>query len=70
MIYILKNKHKTRIDIQFILDEVKSAGGLEYASDKMYQYRDLALNILTDCPQNEYTNGLKQLVNFTTERKY
>jgi octaprenyl-diphosphate synthase len=70
MIYILKNKHKTRTDIQFILEEVRSAGGLQYASDKMYQYRDLALEALTDCPQNEYTNGLKQLVNFTTDRKY
>jgi len=70
LIYILKNKHKNKSDIRFVLDEVKAAGGLDYASEKMNLYRDQALAILNQCPQNEYTQGLIQLVKFTTERKY
>ena len=53
-----------------ILDEVKAAGGITYATEKMINYRDRAIDILNECPQNEYTNGLKQLVKFTTDRRY
>lgn len=70
MIYILKNKNKNKNEIQEILNEVSAAGGLEYASEKMNLYRDRALSILQECPQNEYTYGLTQLVKFTTERNY
>jgi octaprenyl-diphosphate synthase len=70
LIYLLKNKHKNKADIQMILGEVKASGGIEYATEKMKYYRDRALDILSECPHNPYNNGLQQLVKFTTDRKY
>lgn len=70
MIYLLKNKHTRKEDILTILQEVQNAGGMQYAAEKMKEYRDRALAILDTCPQNEYNRGLKQLVQFTTDRKY
>jgi octaprenyl-diphosphate synthase len=70
LIYLVKNRNKDKAAVSVILEEVKSAGGISYAEEKMYQYRDEALNVLSSLPENEYREGLAQLVLFTTERKY
>jgi octaprenyl-diphosphate synthase len=70
LIYRIKNKNKNKADIAAILDAVRSAGGIEYAIQKMDEYRDRALNVLTSLPDNEFRQGLDKLVRFTTERKY
>lgn len=70
LIYLLKNKNKNPDAVAAILEEVTSAGGISYATEKMYAYRDGALNVLSSLPENEYKEGLAQLVRFTTERKY
>ncbi len=70
MIYILKNKHKNKEYVRQILQEVKHAGGLDYATEKMNNYRDRALEILKEFPDNACNRGLSELVRFTTERKY
>ncbi len=70
LIYLVKNRNKDKAAVSVILEEVKSAGGISYAEEKMYQYRDGALNVLSSLPENEYREGLAQLVLFTTERKY
>jgi len=70
LIYLVKNRNKDKAAVSVILEEVKSAGGISYTEEKMYQYRDGALNVLSSLPENEYREGLAQLVLFTTERKY
>ena len=70
IIYLLKNKNKKKAYIEQILQEVKLAGGLEYAAEKMNNYRDQALRILEEFPDNECNRGLAELVRFTTDRKY
>jgi octaprenyl-diphosphate synthase len=70
IIYLIKNRNKDKAAVSSVLEEVKSAGGISYAEEKMYQYRDGALNVLSSLPENEYREGLAQLVRFTTERKY
>jgi octaprenyl-diphosphate synthase len=70
LIYILKNKNKNKEHIRQVLEEVSSEGGLDYASEKMNSYRDRALEILKEFPDNACNRGLAELVRFTTERKY
>lgn len=70
LIYLIKNRNKDKAAVSSVLEEVISAGGISYAEEKMYQYRDGALNVLSSLPENEYREGLAQLVRFTTERKY
>jgi octaprenyl-diphosphate synthase len=70
IIYILKNENRKNKFIKEIVDEVKKNGGIEYATRKMHYYRDQALQILSDLPDNEFRKGLADLVQYTTNRKY
>lgn len=70
LIYIIKNENKRKKNVQYVIDEVVKAGGIQYATDKMNRYRDEAIEILKQFPQNEIRDGLESLVRFTTDRKY
>ncbi len=54
--------------ISEVIDFVTNQGGLDYASKKMYEYRDKALAILATCPDNEASESLNKLVHFVIER--
>lgn len=70
LIYILKNKNKNRDAVKHVIDEVVKCGGIDYTKEKMAHYRDEAIRVLYQFPQNEIRNGLEELVRFTTDRKY
>jgi len=70
IIYIIKNENKKKDKVKFVIDTVVSCGGMEYAKNKMNQFRQDALNILHQLPESPYRNGLENLVNFVTDRKY
>ena len=70
IIYIIKNENKKKDKIKFVLDKVVECGGMEYAKNKMNQYRQDALKVLHQLPENPYRAGLENLVNFVTDRKY
>ncbi|MBO9617583.1 MAG: polyprenyl synthetase family protein [Niabella sp.] len=70
IISIVKNNNNDRAKVQWVLDAVKDAGGISYAIEKMYTFKQEALDILDTCPDNEYKDGLIDLVNYVTERKY
>ncbi|MCK7559582.1 hypothetical protein MKQ70_33385 [Chitinophaga sedimenti] len=53
-----------------MIDLVKSSGGIAYAREKMLQYRDEALAILHQLPDNEIRSGLESLVRYTTDRTF
>jgi len=70
LIYILKNENKQKKHINQVIDEVIKAGGIAYATERMNQYRDEAIALLHQFPENEIRNGLESLVRYTTDRKY
>ncbi|QES90172.1 polyprenyl synthetase family protein [Rhizosphaericola mali] len=70
IIYIIKNKNTDKDAIQFVLDAVNQCKGLEYATQKMFQFRDEALQILQQYPVSETRDALEQLVRYTTDRKF
>ena len=70
LIYILKNKHKNQTEINFVIEKVIEAGGIEYATQKMLAYRDEALSILHQFDKTAVRDELESLVRFTTDRKY
>jgi octaprenyl-diphosphate synthase len=65
---IVKNKKKTKTEINEIISFVMDYGGLEYAEIKMNQYRDKALAILDSYPDSEVKESLKKFVFYTTSR--
>ena len=70
LIYLIKNENKNPEKVKQIIDAVVSAGGIEYAKEKMNGYRDEALGILHEFPDNNVRNALEELVRYTTDRKY
>jgi len=70
LIYILKNENRQKKYVNQVIDEVKKAGGIDYAVKRMNEYRDEAIALLKQFPENEIRNGLESLVRFTTDRKY
>jgi octaprenyl-diphosphate synthase len=70
IIYIIKNENTDNDKVKFVLDEVKQAGGIDYATRKMFEFRDEALQILHEFPQTEVRDALEELVRYTTDRKY
>jgi len=70
VISIVKNNNNDKQKVAWVLEVVKSAGGIQYATEKMYEYKKEALDILMQFPDNEYRQGLKDLVDYVTERKY
>jgi octaprenyl-diphosphate synthase len=70
IIYIVKNQNKDKDKVQFVIDEVKKAGGIDYATKKMFAYRDEALALLHEFPQSDVRDALEELVRYTTDRDY
>ncbi|MES2892445.1 MAG: polyprenyl synthetase family protein [Bacteroidota bacterium] len=70
LIYIVKNDNKKAARVQHVIDTVIENGGIAYASEKMNTYRDEALSILHEFPDNEVRSALEELVRYTTDRKY
>ncbi len=70
LIYIIKNENKNTKKVRQLITAVEAAGGIKYAVSKMYEYRDDALKILHEFPENEVRNALEELVRYTTDRKY
>jgi octaprenyl-diphosphate synthase len=69
IIYVLKNKNKSKEDIQFVIEQVKQAGGIEYAQEKMDSFKNKALELLAGFPPSEECLALMEMVKYTTERK-
>ena len=70
IINIVKNNNNDKKKVNWILDVVKQTGGIRYATEKMNEYKQNAIDILKQCPDNQYRDGLIDLVNYVTERKY
>jgi octaprenyl-diphosphate synthase len=65
---IVKNKKKTRAEINEVIRFVTEYGGIEYAELKMNQYRDKALAILDSYPDSEVKESFKEFVYYTSSR--
>lgn len=70
IIYIIKNQNTKKAKVKFVIDAVKLAGGIDYATDKMNQFRDEALELLFHYPSSAARDALEELVRYTTDRKY
>lgn len=66
---IVKNRKKTKSEINEVIGFVAENGGMGYAELKMNQYRDKALAILDSYSDSEVRESLKEFVFYTTSRK-
>ena len=69
VVNIIKNHNTNPEKVRQVIDLVNQGGGIEYARQKMMDYHDEALRILEEFPESPSRNSLRDLVNYTIERK-
>ena len=70
IIYIVKNENTQPDKVKYIIEKVNELGGIDYATKKMFEYRDDALTILYAFPKTDVRDALEALVRYTTDRVY
>jgi octaprenyl-diphosphate synthase len=65
----IKRNNKNKQKVQQIIDFAIQKGGIEYSHQKMMEYKDKAIDLLKDFPDNEAKDSLKDLVNYVVIRK-
>ena len=69
IINIVKNHNNNPEKVANVIGKVNQSGGIDYARQKMVFYHDKAMEILDEFPDSESKTALRQLVDFTIERK-
>ncbi|MFY7901214.1 MAG: polyprenyl synthetase family protein [Chitinophagaceae bacterium] len=70
IIYIVKNENTQKDKVAFVIDAVTKGGGIDYATKKMFEFRDEALSILHEFEPSDTRKALEELVRYTTDRAY
>lgn len=70
IIYIVKNQNTQKDKVAFVIQKVEQLGGIVYATEKMFTYRDEALELLYRFPTSPVRDALEELVRYTTDRDY
>ncbi|TAL61276.1 MAG: polyprenyl synthetase family protein [Bacteroidetes bacterium] len=69
IINMIKNDHNDEKKIKTVTDFVFKSGGIEYATTRMHEHKDKALQLLSGFKDSEAKKALEQLVVYTIERK-
>lgn len=69
IINIVKNESERSDKVAEVIRFVRESGGIEYAREAMYRYRQEAFDILETCPESPARQSLKELLVYVTERK-
>jgi len=70
IIGIVKNEGSDTKKVEWLIDTIITSGGMEYAAEKMAHYRNLALDALDAMPDMPARQSLRQLIDFTIQRKH
>ncbi|MCZ2222601.1 MAG: polyprenyl synthetase family protein [Chitinophagales bacterium] len=70
IIYIVRNQNTEKEKVNYVIEMVNKYGGIDYATKKMFEFRDEALNILYKFPKTDVRDALEDLVRYTTDRTY
>ena len=65
----IKNHNKNKTRVKQVIAKVKELKGLEYATERMLDYKNEALAILSNYPDSEYKLSLETMVSYVIDRK-
>jgi octaprenyl-diphosphate synthase len=69
IIRTIRRHNNNASKVQEVIAFARSYEGLEYSEKQMLDYRDEAMEILTEMPDNQYRKSLQDLVNYVVARK-
>ncbi len=69
IIRIIKRKNQDTKSVQLLINQVRESGGIDYARNKMMEYKNKAIDLLHEFPDNEARQALEHIIEFTISRK-
>lgn len=66
---IIRKENKNEKKVAEVIAFVRSSGGISYATERMNEYREKALEVLRTLPENACRKSLEDLVMYVTQRK-
>jgi octaprenyl-diphosphate synthase len=69
MIQIVKRYNTDSKKVDWLMEKVSASGGIQYATEKMLEYKNKAIVLLNEFPENQARQALELLIEFTIERK-
>ena len=69
IIRTIRRHNNNSSKVQEVIGFARSYDGLEYSEKQMLDYRDKAMEILGDMPDNQHKKSLQDLVNYVVARK-
>lgn len=69
MINIIKNHNEESEEVKKVINFVIEKGGIAYANKIMHEYKNKALNVLSNLPKNAARDSLERLLIYAIERK-
>ncbi len=69
LIQSIKKHNKNKKRVREVIDYVKKSGGIEYTIQKMKDYQNKALQIISDQPNSPAKESLIEMINYVIERK-
>ena len=69
IINIFKNHKDDREKVTWLIEQINLSGGIDYAIDKMMEYKNRAIEILLKFPENQSRKALVDLIDYIIERK-
>lgn len=69
LINIIKNHNTDNEKVGWLMGQVKQSGGLDYAKSKMTEFKELAIGMLNEFPDNQARTALLQLIEYSIERR-
>ncbi len=69
IINIIKRHSQETERVKEVIEFVRKSGGLEYAEEKMFEFRKEAFEILHTFPESEARTSMEDLVTYVTDRK-
>ena len=68
IIYIIKNENTDMKKVRWIIDRVREAGGMDYAKNRMNEYKLEAETILNSFNENDARHAIYEMIQFTINR--
>jgi len=69
IINLIKNKSKNKKAVKEVIEFVHKNGGIEYATSRMHEYCQKAVEVLHGVSNNEAAGSLEQMIQYVTERE-
>jgi octaprenyl-diphosphate synthase len=69
IIQIVKRYNTDPKKVDWLIEKVVASGGIQYATEKMLEFKNRAIELLREFQENEAREALELLIEFTIERK-